>query len=133
MEKNTEINKFKEKSVYVICWAGSDRSKYIADELMQRGYLAEHGGVMDGQNYVTKEDLSYVGSIIFSSIFEKEKFDKDKDLKDFAKNNGIQIFVMNITESDKDRAHNSEKVDLLKKEVSSQLDHIGFKKLKNIK
>lgn len=130
MENNQDTERFKRKSVFVICRAGSDRSKYIAEELIQRGYYASHGGTLEGQNYVTKEDLSFVGSIVFSSVFEKKQFDEDLSLKDFVKRNGINIRVMNITECDKDRAHYSGKIDVLKKEISSQLDTLGFREIK---
>ena len=121
--------KFRNQSVFVICWAGSDRSRYISEELNARGYFATHGGVLEGQNYVTKQDLANVGRIIFSSTFEKEEFDKNRILKEFVKRNGIQTYVMNITESDKDRTHNTGKIDELKLEISAQLDSLGFRRL----
>lgn len=128
MENRNEVYDFKKRSVHVICWAGSDRSKYISDELTRRGYNSTHGGVMDSQNYVTKEDLNFVGSIIFSSLAEKERFDQDKNLKSFVKKNKIQLFIMNITESRKNYAHNNKEINSLIEEISSQLDRIGFKK-----
>ena len=127
MENKSEVEDFKQKSVFVVCRAGSDRSKYIAEELQQRGYVAYHGGTMRTHNYVTTDDLSFVGSIVFSSIHEKKQFDEDTRLKNFVKRNGINIHVMNITESDKNRAHDSGKVDALKKEISSQLNTLGFR------
>lgn len=131
MENNQDVEQFKRRSVFVICRAGSDRSKYIAEDLIQRGYNASHGGTIEGHNYVTKDDLSYVGSIVFTSVFEKKQFDEDLSLKDFVKRNGINIRVMNITESDKNRAHDSGKIDALKKEISAQLDTLGFRDIKN--
>jgi hypothetical protein len=129
MENNQEVERFRRRSVFVICRAGSDRSKYIAEELEERGYVASHGGTLKSQNYVTTSDLAYIGSVIFSSVFEKDQFDKDTKLKDFVKGNGINIYVMNITESDKNRAHDSGKVQELKGTISSQLDVLGFKNL----
>ena len=127
MNVSPEVVEFRSKSVFVICWAGSDRSKYISEELNNRGYFATHGGVLEGQNYVTKQDLANVGKIIFSSVNEKEQFDKDRTLKEFVRRNGIQTFVMNITESDKDRAHNTGEINDLKSEISAHLDSLGFR------
>ena len=127
METSNGLEDFRKRSVVVICRAGSDRSKYIAEELSQRGYNATHGGTMEGHNYITKEDLSYAGSIIFASIHEKNQFDSDKSLKEYVKNNDINIFVMNITESDKNRAHDSNKLQELRGTISEQLDSIGFR------
>jgi len=127
MEQGQEVEEFKKKSVLVICWAGSDRSEYIADELNKRGYLAFQAGVMEGQNYVTQEDLSNVGTIVFSSLFEKREFDKDKRLAQYTKKNGIGIRVLNVTESDKDRAHSTGNTPALKGQIATQLDSVGLK------
>lgn len=129
MENNPEVDQFRRKSVFVVCRAGSDRSKYIAEDLEKRGYNASHGGTLRSQNYVTTSDLAYVGSVVFASIFEKKQFDKDEKLKDFTKGNGINIYVMNITESDKNKAHDSGKINELKQEISAQLDTLGFKEI----
>ncbi len=129
-EANSSPENFIKKSVLAICAAGSDRSRYIADELNNRGYFATNAGVNHNYNYVTREDLVNVGNVVFSSIYEKKLFDKDKKLKSILDNNGIQIRVINITEQDKDLAHNTGDLTSLKKRIAEQLDAIGFKNLK---
>lgn len=126
MESNHEIDDFKRRSVIAICSAGSDRSEYISEELNARGYFATHAGVTRNFNYVTPEDLSCVGIIVFSSIHEKKIFDRDTTLKTFVSRNDVQISVLNITESDKNRAHDSGNVEKLKAEISKQLDCVGL-------
>lgn len=126
MENDPRVEDFRRRSVIAICAAGSDRSEYISEELNARGYFATHAGVMKNHNYVTAEDLTGVARIVFSSIHEKKIFDRDTKLKIFVNRNNIQISVLNITESDKDRAHDSGRVDQLKTQISSQLDCIGL-------
>lgn len=129
MEHN-EFEDFRSKSILAVCAAGSDRSRYIAGELTRRGYFATAAGVLRNQNYVTEEDLSNIGIIVFSSVHEKRIFDKDRRLKKIIERNGIETRVLSITESDKNRAHDSNRVDELKKNISEQLDCVGLKDLK---
>lgn len=131
--RGNEVKDFRKRSVLSICAAGSDRSQYIAEELNSRGYFATGAGVIHGHNYVTREDLENVGIIVFSSVQEKRIFDNDKRLTDFVKRKGIEVRVLNITESDKDRAHCKGKVEELKENISRQLDCVGLKKLENEK
>lgn len=126
MESTSEIEKFISKSVLAICAAGSDRSKYIAEELNKRGYFATNAGVISNHNYVTPEDLLNVGTVVFSSIHEKKTFDNNPKLKAIINSNNIQVRVLNITESLKDRAHNEDSVDKLRVEISTQLDNVGL-------
>lgn len=129
--KNIEIDSFVSKSVLAVCFAGSDRSRYIAEELNNRGYFATSAGVLENHNYVTPEDLMNIGIIVFSSINEKNIFDNDRKLKSIVERNHIQIRVLNITESDKNRAHDSGNVQSLKTEISKQLDSVGLKDLES--
>lgn len=131
MESAHESVDFKKRMVLAVCSAGSDRSRYIADVLNERGYIASNGGVLQNHNYVTVDDLSNVGSIIFASKFEQAEFNKINKLRETVSKNGIEIHVMNITESDKERALQSNKVNELKAKISSQLDDLGFKKVEN--
>jgi hypothetical protein len=117
--------------VLAVCFAGSDRSRYIAEKLNSRGYFATSAGVLENHNYVTPEDLMNIGIIVFSSINEKNIFDKDRKLKSIVERNHIQIRVLNITESDKNRAHDSGNVQSLKTEISKQLDCVGLKDLES--
>ena len=134
MESGHEVEDFKRKSVLAVCWAGTDRSQYIAEELNKRNYFATSAGVLKNNNhavsnYVTPEDLSNVGIVVFASIHERNAFCKDEKLKTIIKKNAIEVRVLNITESDKDRAHNYGKVDELRAEISKQLDCVGLKDL----
>lgn len=122
-----EIDDFRRRSVLAICAAGSDRSGYIAQELNRRGYFATQAGVMRGHNYVTTEDLVNVGIVVFSSVKEKYRFNKDKRLSGYVKRNGIEIRILNITESDKDLAHNTGNIEQLRKDISRQLDCVGLR------
>ena len=124
MEKK-ETGEFRKNSILVVCWAGSDRSQMIADELNRRGYFAEGRGVMGGQNYVTEEDLTSIGTIVFSSKHEKDKFDRNHKLRKLALRNSIDFRVLNITESDKDRAFSATRGELLEK-IKENLDGCGL-------
>jgi len=127
MEKDRSVEEFKIKSVLAVCAAGSDRSRYISEELNNRGYFATSAGVIRGHNYVTPEDLYGVGIIVFSSIHEKKIFEEDEKLKSLVSRYNIQIRVLNITESIKNRAHDSGKIEKLKDKISKQLDDVGLK------
>ncbi len=126
---NTEKNFI----IHVVCWAGSDRSKYIAEELNKRGYFATHGGVLHGHNYTTPEDLKGVGTVIFTDDTVRKEFRKDKSLTRQLRANNAKTLVLCITEEEKDIAHQGqEKMDELRNIISSKLDLYGFeyKKLK---
>ena len=131
LNNNSEVDSFVSKSVLAVCFAGSDRSRYIAEELNNRGYFATSAGVLKNHNYVTPEDLMNIGIVVFSSINEKNIFDKDRRLKSVIERHNIQVRVLNITESDKNRAHDSGEVQALKSEISNQLDCVGLKVLKS--
>lgn len=128
--ENMEIKTFKSRMVLAVCSAGSDRSEYIADELNKRGYVASHGGTRPNHNYVTEDDLVGIGSIIFASQAERGEFKQNKRLNKVLKRNNVQLYVMNITESEKERAIQSKKEDELKKQISQELDALGFTDLK---
>lgn len=129
--KDTGTEDFKNRMVLAVCYAGSDRSKYIREELDKRGYIASNGGVLKNHNYVTENDLTNIGSLIFSSKYEQIEFNKDKKLKDAVVRNGINVFVMDITESEKERAIGSNSVNNLKIKISKQLDELGFENLQD--
>lgn len=129
MEHFNEIEDFKRKTVLAVCAAGTDRSRYISDELNKRGYFATAAGVLKNHNYVTEPDLSNVGIILFSSINEKRIFEKDKRLRNFVDKNKIEIRIMSITENDKNIAHNTNQVEQLKSTIQRQLDCIGLQDL----
>ena len=122
-----ETQDFINKSVLVLCGAGSDRSKLISDELNERGYMSSHRGVNWGDNKVESQDLDYIGIVIFSSFNEKREFDKlYPKLSNKIQKNKIKVFVFDITESDKNRAYDSNKIDNLKKQISKDLDNINL-------
>lgn len=125
-----EASDFRKRSVLAVCAAGTDRSRYISEELNNRGYFASAAGVLKNHNYVTEGDLANVGIIVFSSPHEKKIFDKDKRLKKIVAQNRIEERVMCITESDKDRAHNANKVEKLKSDIREQLDCVGLSNLR---
>lgn len=127
--KDTGTEDFKKRMVLAVCYAGSDRSKYIREELDKRGYIASNGGVLKNHNYVTEDDLTNIGSLIFSSKYEQIEFNKNRKLKDAVDRNGINVFVMDITESEKERAIGSNSVNNLKIKISKQLDGLGFQDL----
>lgn len=128
-ERNLGVEEFRKKTVLAVCGAGTDRSGYIARELNERGYMARSAGVLRGHNYVTREDLAYVGIIVFSSVHEKNIFDKDGRLVKLVREEGIEIRVLNVTESDKDRAHCEGKVEELRENIARQLDCVGLRRL----
>lgn len=123
---NEDADEFRKRTILAICAAGSDRSQYIAEELNDRGYVAMGAGVIQGHNYVTPEDLDSIGVIVFASPHEKKIFEKDKKLAELVKRNRIEVRVLNITESDKDRAHCGGRVSQLREDISKQLDCVGL-------
>lgn len=129
--KDTGTEDFRKRMVLAVCYAGSDRSKYIREELDNRGYIASNGGVLKNHNYVTEDDLANIGSLIFSSKYEQIEFNKDKNLKNTVERNGIDVYVMDITESEKERAIGSNSLDNLKSKISEQLDNLGFQNLQD--
>jgi len=113
--------------IHVVCWAGSDRSKYIADELTKRGYIASHGGVLIGHNYTTPEDLAYVNTVIFTDDTVRRVFKKDKGLTRQLRANNARSIVFCLTEEEKDIAmQNAGKLEELKNIISAKLDFFGF-------
>lgn len=127
-----EVNNFIDRSVLVLCGAGTDRSKLIALELESRGYHAIFRGVNWGTNLVTLEDLEAIGHVVFSSIHEKKVFDAKKEYKKLRERIGADrksVRVLNITEDDKNKAIHSNNIDSLKGMISNQLDQIGFDKV----
>jgi hypothetical protein len=120
---------FKKRIVLVICYAGTDRSKFIADELNRRGYVASYAGLLENHNYVTEADLEGVGSVVFASKAEREAFRQNKRLNKVLKRNGITPYTMDITESQKERALQSNETAKLRENIVKQLDYIGFKPL----
>ena len=48
--ENKEYELFKERIVLVVCFAGSDRSKMVAEVLNKWGYIASNRGVNKNYN-----------------------------------------------------------------------------------
>ena len=116
--ENKEYEMFKERIVLVVCFAGSDRSKMVAEVLNKWGYIASNRGVNKNYNQVTSEDLRGIGSIIFTSPTIKDLFEEDEDLNRTLKINNIPVKVMNLTESDKERALQLDKIAQFKDKIS---------------
>jgi hypothetical protein len=124
MERDIEM--FRKRSVLAVCAAGTDRSHYISEELNKRGYFASSAGVLKNHNYVTEQDLANIGIVVFASANEKNIFDREGRLKKVVNKNGISMRVISVTESDKNRAHDSGKIEELKQKIREQLDCIGL-------
>ena len=122
-----EKEQFKKRMVLVVCWAGSDRSKYIAEELNRRGYVASYVGVNKNHNYVTEQDLLGIGTVIFADKGVKREFKQDRGLNRTLKANEATVHIMDITESDKDRAKQSGNEEGLKQDISNKLNLLGFR------
>lgn len=122
-----EQEQFKKRIVLAVCWAGSDRSKYIAGELNRRGYVASYVGVHKSHNYVTEQDLVGIGTVIFADQGTKREFKKDRKLNRTLKANKATVHIMDITESDKNRARQSGNEEGLKQDISDKLDLLGFR------
>ncbi len=129
-----EDNKTENDIIHVICWAGSDRSRLVAEELNRRGYIATHGGVITGHNYTTPDDLVGVGTIIFTDDVTREKFKKDKTLTRQTRASGAEILTLCLSEQEKEIAFQGgeEKLEAFKKVIAAKLDLFGFsyKKMK---
>lgn len=121
---------FRNNMVHVVCFAGSDRSRYVAEELNSRGYVATHGGIDEIHNYTTKEDLVGIGSIIFVDSVIKKEFKNNRELHKAVKKNNIPMKVMDITESEKQNARESGNLEKLRRKISTQLDYLGYKNKK---
>jgi hypothetical protein len=120
--------------VHVVCKAGSDRSRLIAEELNKRGYLATHGGIDKTYNYTTPEDLVGVGTIIFTSDYIRDVFKTNKELTRVARLNNAKSIVLCISEEEKEHAFQagSQGINKLRKTIADRLDIFGFeyKKMK---
>jgi len=134
MVERTKENEQENLIIHVVCWAGSDRSAYVAEELNKRGYFATHGGVILGHNYTTSEDLVGVGTVIFTDDNVRDEFKKDKRLTKQLRANNATSLVLCITEEEKQIARQGgpEKMEELRQIISSKLDLFGFgyKKMK---
>jgi hypothetical protein len=129
-----ELEEFLGRSILVLCAAGSDRSRLIAEELEKRGYIAKFRGASLewGSNPVEREDLDYIGTIVFSSALEKKLFDKNfPKLNGVIGKNNIGIRILNISEDDKERAFQTEGIDILTEQIRINLDSVGLKDIRN--
>jgi len=114
------------KMVHVVCAAGSDRSRLIAEELNRRGYLATWGGVLRNHNYTTAEDLAGVEDVIFTTQQISDQFSRDRGLNKALKRNNAQKHVINITEQEKEVAFQSGDLSGLMADIKTKLDGLGF-------
>jgi hypothetical protein len=122
---------FRKRIILAVCFAGSDRSRFIAEELNDRGYVASYAGVNKNHNYVTEQDLVGIGAIIFTTQKVRNMFKKDKQLNKILKANKIPVHTINITESEKEKAIQSGNEKLLRRTISQELDGLGFKNITN--
>jgi len=125
-----EVDTFKNKMVLAVCFAGSDRSRLVSEELDKRGYVSSYAGVNRNHNYVTEQDLDGIGSIIFTSQKVRQMFKKDKKLNKILKENQTVIHNIDVSESDKETALQSGELSSLRKTISEKLDALGFNDLR---
>lgn len=114
------------KIVHVVCFAGTDRSRMIAEELNRRGYVATYSGILRGRNYTTEEDLNGVQDIIFTTQRVANGFKKDRGLNKYATTNQVNKHIIGITESEKEAAIQQGDIESLNDKIRSGLDSLGF-------
>ncbi len=119
------------KMVHVVCLAGTDRSRMIAEELNRRGYVATYSGILRGRNYTTEEDLNGVQDIIFTTQRVADGFKKDRRLNKYATTNNLNKHVIGITESEKEAAFQHGDIELLNGRIRTGLDSLGFPDIKS--
>ena len=131
-DKELGVEDYKKKMVLVICWAGSDRSRLIGEELEQRGYIVSRRGLMPGQNFVTPEDFENIGAVVFADQILKKRFIENNNIKlcRALKKSRARVSIMNITETEKERAIQLGNFEGLKLRISAELDYLGFKDIK---
>lgn len=122
---------FRKRAVLAVCFAGSDRSRFIAEELNHRGYVASYGGVNKNHNYVTEQDLAGIGAVIFTTQKVRDIFKKDRRLNKILKANKVPVHIINITEDEKEKAIQSGDEKSLRRAISQELDDLGFKNITN--
>ena len=129
--ENREEEDFRKRTVLAVCLAGTDRSRIIAEELGKRGYVAGYAGVLENKtNYVTEEDLVGVGSVIFTTGRVRDMFKADKRLNRILKRNGITTHVIDVSESDKEKALQSGQDEELRKTITAKLDGLGYRDIR---
>lgn len=122
---------FRKRTVLAVCFAGSDRSRFMAEELNRRGYVASYAGVNKNHNYVTEQDLVGIGAIIFTTQKVRDIFKKDRRLNKILKANKVPIHIIDVTEDEKERAIQSKDEESLRRAISQELDGLGFKNITN--
>ncbi len=127
--KSREYEPFRKKMVLAVCLAGADRSRFIAEELNKRGYVASYGGVNRNHNYVTEDDLIGVDSIIFTTRAVRNQFKQDKRLNKALKANRVNLYIIDVTEGEKEKAIQSGNLNPLRETISDKLERLGFRRI----
>lgn len=126
---DAEIAEFKQRSVLALSVEDEGASSYVAEELNRRGWSAENRSVSGENNFVLKEDLMFIGSIVFDSPETQKAFESDKDLMDLVNKNGIKIYTLNLEQDLPDAEADEDNV--FDNEIARELDGKGFKQYKN--
>lgn len=114
----------KKEKVLVICAAGVNRSGFMKEILLGRGYDVFNRGVTN--NFVEPEDLIGVEKIVFASPHERKIFESRPELMEIIENGLVKVSEINVTQSDLDKAIREKNIDGIKAEISLQLDGLGF-------
>ena len=121
-----EIKRFKERSVLALGIEDDGAGSFIAEKLNERGWSAEGRSVSGENNFVLKEDLMFIGSIVFESDEARKIFESNKELAALVLKNDIKIYTLDLKskpEEDLEDGAESE----FGKELNKKLDEKGFK------
>lgn len=121
-EEEKLAQEFKERSVLTLGLDDDSKGSQVADALNERGWSAESRTVSGG-NYVLKEDLMFIGTIIFDSEESKKKFEADKDLMALVTKNKINTYTLSLDNAESEVGDPDVDFD----DIGKQLDYIGFK------
>jgi galactitol-specific phosphotransferase system IIB component len=127
MEINPGEELRKKEKILAVCAAGVNRSGFMKDILLRRGYDVFNKGVIN--NFIEPEDLEGVDMIVFASPNERKIFESRPELVQRVESESIKIREINVTQSDLDKATREKKVGELKAEIEAQLEGIGLRDL----
>lgn len=124
-EEAEEIKKMAPRMVLIVCLAGQNRSRLIAEVLNDRGYVAYHGGV-GGAHPLTEDELVGHQAIIFAMEEDQKRF-----YKKFPQMKTLPWRIMGLGDSHAARSLEKGEQKELKVKIAERLDHLGFIDIEN--
>jgi len=124
-EEKKEIEKLCPRMVLVVCLAGQNRSRLIAEVLDDRGYVSYHGGV-GGAHPLTEDELAGHEAIIFAMEEDQKRF-----YKKFPLMKNLPWRILGLGDSHAARSLERNEQEELKQKIAGRLDRLGFIDIKD--